>query len=88
MQVLEFLRTIGCIRRDSVTVSLTESMVPRATCTLSEYETADMFRSFDERSVRLISPSSGIGGLFLVVEMFPAGESTKKEGLPKPPKAR
>lgn len=88
MQVIEFLRTIGCTRRDRVTVSLTEGMIPRANCTLAEYDTAERFRAFDTRTVRLISPSAGMGGLFLVVEMFPACEGTKKEGSPQPTKAR
>jgi len=88
MQVIEFLRTIGCTRRDRVTVSLTEHMIPQAEFTLAEFDREFRHHTYDERAVRTISPSAGMGGLFIVIEMFPAGEGIKKEGLPLPTKAR
>lgn len=87
MQVNEFLRTIGCTRRDRVTVSLTENMIPQAEFTLAAFDREARHHAYDERAVKTISPSAGVGGLFIVVEMFPT-ESIKKEGLPLPPKAR
>lgn len=84
MQVIEFLRTIGCTRRDRVTVSLTEHMIPQAEFTLAEFDREFRHHTYDERAVRTISPSAGMGGLFIVVEMFPT-ESIKKEGLPHTP---
>lgn len=89
MQVNEFLRTIGCTRRDRVRVSLTEHMIPQAEFTLAEFDREFRHHTYDERAVRTISPSSGRDGLFIVIEMFPTeSKSIKKEGLPLPSKAR
>ena len=87
MQVNEFLRTIGCTRRDRVTISLTENMIPQAEFTLAAFDREARHHAYDERAVKTISPSAGVGGLFIVVEMFPK-KGTKKEGLPLPTTAR
>lgn len=75
MKVAEFLRTIGCVNRDTLRVSITEEMRVKASTTLREYLKDPYFRKFDDLSVTMITPSTSAGdslAVLVAVKPIPA----------------